>query len=830
MNNLKTLVAPAFIAVLAVVCGVMAFTLDSYSLLVFTLCALAAVVGVGLNILIGLSGQISFGHIAFYAIGAYVSALLSMAGWTLWLALPMAGAVAGLIGALLAIPALRVSGPYLAMITIAFAFVVHHGLIEWRDVTGGSNGLMGIPLPEFADLDPAILLALLAAALMIGALLFYRRLSQSGWGKAMRAVKTSEIAARSLGFNPVISKTLAFALSAALTGLAGGLLAPLLMFINPESFPFSQSILFVLAVIVGGSGMLFGPLIGAVLIVLVPELLSDFAEYRLLIFSLLLLIVLWIAPNGLLGALARRLIKPVRLLPPTSIDQARMAAHLRSRGPSSGLRVSDIGIRFGGVQAAQHVSLQAPAGSITSIIGPNGAGKTTVLNMISGFYAPDSGQIELQQPLAGLPAWKTARAGIARTYQTTLLFGEMSVFDNLLVAMQKGRLGLPFSRAPETQRSLALDLLALVGYRGEVNIPAEDLPHVDRRLVEIARALATAPAVLLLDEPAAGLSRRDTDDLAILLRKLADFGLTVILVEHDMTLVMSVSEHLLVLDAGKPIASGPPSEIRQNPQVIAAYLGGTDYQATARAQPWAGSRDARLYVKDLVIDYGASAVVNKVNLLVNPGELVAILGANGAGKSSILQCLAGLHRASSGSILLDNENIEQTSASLIAAQGLALVPEGRQVFPYLSVRDNLLLGGYSRREAFDTDAEIEAILKRFPRLRDRIDNPAGLLSGGEQQMVAVGRGLMAKPKILLLDEPSLGLSPAMIGELYDALAALRDEGVTILLVDQMANLALQVADRAYVLETGTIVKTGSAAQLREDKDLAAAYLGEGVSA
>ncbi|MDY1046853.1 ATP-binding cassette domain-containing protein [Pseudomonas coleopterorum] len=830
MNNLKTLVAPAFIALLAVVCGVMAFTLDSYSLLVFTLCALAAVVGVGLNILIGLSGQISFGHIAFYAIGAYVSALLSMAGWTLWLALPMAGAVAGLIGALLAIPALRVSGPYLAMITIAFAFVVHHGLIEWRDVTGGSNGLMGIPLPEFADLDPAILLALLAAALMIGALLFYRRLSQSGWGKAMRAVKTSEIAARSLGFNPVISKTLAFALSAALTGLAGGLLAPLLMFINPESFPFSQSILFVLAVIVGGSGMLFGPLIGAVLIVLVPELLSDFAEYRLLIFSLLLLIVLWIAPNGLLGALARRLIKPVRLLPPTSIDQARMAAHLRSRGPSSGLRVSDIGIRFGGVQAAQHVSLQAPAGSITSIIGPNGAGKTTVLNMISGFYAPDSGQIELQQPLAGLPAWKTARAGIARTYQTTLLFGEMSVLDNLLVAMQKGRLGLPFSRAPETQRSLALDLLALVGYRGEVNIPAEDLPHVDRRLVEIARALATAPAVLLLDEPAAGLSRRDTDDLAILLRKLADFGLTVILVEHDMTLVMSVSEHLLVLDAGKPIASGPPSEIRQNPQVIAAYLGGTDYQATARAQPWAGSRDACLYVKDLVIDYGASAVVNKVNLLVNPGELVAILGANGAGKSSILQCLAGLHRASSGSILLDNENIEQTSASLIAAQGLALVPEGRQVFPYLSVRDNLLLGGYSRREAFDTEAEIEAILKRFPRLRDRIDNPAGLLSGGEQQMVAVGRGLMAKPKILLLDEPSLGLSPSMIGELYDALAALRDEGVTILLVDQMANLALQVADRAYVLETGTIVKTGSAAQLREDKDLAAAYLGEGVSA
>ncbi|RJX82605.1 ATP-binding cassette domain-containing protein [Pseudomonas sp. LS-2] len=830
MKDIKTLLGPVSIAVLALFSVAAVFLLDSYSLLVFTLCALAAVVGVGLNVLIGLSGQISFGHIAFYAIGAYISALMTLAGLPLWLAVPAAGVVAGAVGALLAIPALRVTGPYLAMITIAFSFVVHHSLIEWRDVTGGSNGLMGIPLPELADIDPSILLALIATGLMIAALAFYQRLHHSGWGKAMRAVKASEIAARSLGFNPVLSKTLAFALSALLTGLAGALLSPLLMFINPESFPFSQSILFVLAVIVGGSGTLFGPVLGALLIVLVPELLSDFAEYRLLIFSVLLLVVLWIAPNGLLGALARRWIKPTPLTPPSRIDQKRIADYLSHRTGAQGLHIRDIGIRFGGVQAAQGVSLHAPAGSITSIIGPNGAGKTTVLNMISGFYTPDSGQIELDQPLAGLPAWKTARAGIARTYQTTQLFGEMSVLDNVLVAMQKGRLGFIFSRSSAAQRALALDLLALVGYRGAVNIPAEDLPHVDRRLVEIARALATAPSVLLLDEPAAGLSRRDTDALAMLLRQLAGFGLTVILVEHDMALVMAVSERLLVLDAGKPITVGTPAEVQQNERVIAAYLGGTEYQATPRNEAWDGSHDARLYVKDLVIDYGAAPVVNKVNLVVNPGELVAILGANGAGKSSILQCLAGLHRASGGSILLDNENIEQASASNIAGQGLALVPEGRQVFPYLSVRDNLLLGGYSRRDAFDADAEIEAILKRFPRLRDRIDSAAGLLSGGEQQMVAVGRGLMAKPKILLLDEPSLGLSPSMIGELYDALAALRDEGVTLLLVDQMANLALQVADRAYVLETGCVIKSGSAAELREDTELAAAYLGEGACA
>ena len=296
-----------------------------------------------------------------------------------------------------------------------------------------------------------------------------------------------------------------------------------------------------------------------------------------------------------------------------------------------------------------------------------------------------------------------------------------------------------------------------------------------------------------------------------------------------MTMVMSVSDQVLVLDSGQPIAWGKPDEVRNNPDVVRAYLGSTDYQAPPRPEPWSGSRDATLFVKDLVVDYGAAPVVEGVDLVVNPGELIAILGANGAGKSSILQALAGLHPARSGQIVLNNQNIESLDASQIASQGLALVPEGRQVFPELSVRDNLLMGAYTRSDSGDLDQDIEEILVRFPRLRDRISSQAGLLSGGEQQMVAIGRGLMAKPSILLLDEPSLGLAPAMVAELYDALAALRDEGVTLLLVDQMANLALQVADRAYVLETGHVVHSGSADALRNDPELEAAYLGESVA-
>lgn len=823
MANNKSLLC---ISILTLVSFTFCFLLDSYSLLVFTLCALTALVGIGLNILMGMSGQISFGHIAFYALGAYVSALLLINDVPFVLAISVAALSCSMIGCLLAIPAMRVSGPYLAMITIAFAFVVHHGLIEWKGLTGGGNGLMGIPMPELGEIDSSQLLALISTFLLSSALVVYAYLYNSGWGKAMRAVKASPIAARSLGFNPVYTKTLAFGLSACFAGLAGAIVPPLMMYISPSTFPFSQSILFVLVVIIGGTGTLFGPILGAFIVVLLPEVLSPLAEYRLLIFAVLLLAVLWGAPKGVLGEIEARLTRRKVELPPKSVNR-HLLAQFYDRGGNglSGLTVEKIAIQFGGVKAAQNVSFNAQLGEVTSIIGPNGAGKTTVLNMISGFYKPDTGSIRLLTELAGLSADKIARSGIGRTYQTSQLFDDMSVLENLLAAMQNGQLSHPFRSEKPGQRELALNLLALVGYNGSIHTQAQELPHVDRRIVEIARALAICPWVLLLDEPAAGLSRQDTDRLETLLKTIASFGVAVILVEHDMQLVMGVSDQVLVLDAGCPIAIGTPKEVRQNSKVIEAYLGGTNYNAPPRKTKWSGKKEAVLFTKNLTIDYGAAPVVEGVNLEVNPGELVAILGANGAGKSSILQALAGLKRPINGSVGLYDQYIHNYDANEIAMRGLALVPEGRQLFNELSVKDNLLIGAYSRRDKVDLQGEMEEVLNRFPRLKDRINSPAGLLSGGEQQMVAVGRALMAKPKILLLDEPSLGLSPMMIGELYDALANLREDGVTILLVDQMANLALQIADRAYVLETGKIVSSGTSEALLADPELEKAYMG-----
>ncbi|WP_019903156.1 branched-chain amino acid ABC transporter ATP-binding protein/permease [Methylobacterium sp. 77] len=804
--------------------GLVAVT-DGYSYFIIALVALTTLAGTGLNVLLGLTGLISFGHAGFYAIGAYASAILTLSGISFWLALPAAGLLSAVLGGLLSIPAMRVKGPYLAMVTIAFGFIVEHGLIEGGALTGGQNGLVIATGPTlfghpFLERELAILSVLGAGLALYG----FHRLARSRLGLAMRAVRDADVAASSLGFDPVRVKTLAFMISAALTGLAGAVLPPLMLFIAPSSFPFTQSILFVLSVVVGGAGTVLGPLFGALVTVLLPETLSGLAEYRLLFFGLATLVVLWLVPAGIVGSLARLLPRRASETAPKSAgDVASYLAQQRSEA----LSVEGIGITFGGIKAAQDVSLSAAPGAVTSIIGPNGAGKTTVLNMVSGFYRPSAGAIRLAgqdgagRNLAGLPAHRIARAGIARTYQTTRLFGSLSVLDNVALAIAPGRLFRVGMRGDSAE---AAALLAFVGYAGALHRPAAELPHVDRRLVEIARALAGRPRVLLLDEPAAGLTRADTDRLGELLRRIARCGVVVVLVEHDMPLVMGISDHILVMDAGRPIARGDAATVRADPGVLRAYLGGADTPARPRQSPWTGPADAVLSALDLTAGYGAAPVLDRLSLDVRPGETVALLGANGAGKSTAMRSLSGLLRPVEGAVILEDRAIAGLPAHAIARLGLALVPEGRQVFPELSVVENLRLGAHGRGTPIDPN-EVEALLDRFPRLRDRADSRAGLLSGGEQQMLAIARGMMAHPRILLLDEPSLGLAPAMINALYAVVAELRDQGVTILIVDQMAALALTVADRGYVLEQGRVVASGTAAELSADEALAAAYLG-----
>ena len=792
---------------------------NSYWLYLLGLTAVYIVVGTGLNVLTGLSGQVSIGHAGFFAVGAYVSAILTTRyGISFWIALPLSLIMPALLGALLAAPALRVKGPYLAMVTIAFGLVLQNILIEAEPLTGGFNGISNIDKPKLAgvafDLRAHVgfVVALAGASLLV-----FASIAASRFGKRLRAVRDSEIAARSIGIDPWRIKTAAFMVSAAFAGLGGALFAPLSGFISPENFDMMLSIQFLLLVILGGLESRAGPLIGAIAIAALPEALSALTEYRLLFFGSLLLLSLAVMPNGVAGAIAalgaRRQRREVKFTPATDLSEHRVASTRATAwlglGEQATLVADHIGITFGGLKAVDDVSFVARSGEVTGLIGPNGAGKTSVLNMLGGFYACDSGAVSLGQRL--LPSGHSqacARIGVARTFQSTLLFESLSVADNVALALRTGQ-----------ATTMVADLLALVGFAGDPTAPAGSLAFVDRRMVEIARALALQPSALLLDEPAAGLGQTDKALLAATLSQIAACGIVVILVEHDMALVMQACSRLIAMVNGRVLCAGSVAEVQRDPAVLAAYLGTGDALVRGARQD---TGDIILRAEGVGAGYGPIKVLRDVSMVVKRHEMVAVVGANGAGKSTLMRALTGLLPAT-GTIRL-NGVLTAGRADRMARRGLVMVPEGRLVFATLSVRDNLLLGGYCT-SGQEREQNLVAMLKRFPRLAERLHQPAALLSGGEQQMLAIGRGLMAMPAVLILDEPSLGLAPKVVQTLYQIVDQLVTGGMTVILVDQFADMALAIADRGYLMSQGAILHEDSAETLRHDGAVQQAYFG-----
>jgi branched-chain amino acid transport system permease protein len=585
--------------------------LSGYLAYLLTLAAVYTIIAVGLDLLVGHGDQISLGHAGFYALGAYTAAILvARLGWSLWLTLPLALAIAALAGALLALPTLRLEGPYLAMATIAFGLVVQNVLIEWLPLTGGHNGIAGIARPVAGGRplgDTAYCLVVVAAALL--ALAFVAWAVRSLWGRSYRAVCLAPTASAAVGLDGYRLRVGAFALSAALAGLAGALYAGVNSFVSPDSFGFDTSISFLTAVILGGRGTLLGPVLGAGTLVFLPDLLAGLAEYRLLLFGALLLFCIYFLPRGIAGLLrtlaARRRSRPAGPAPvvivedaasppavprPATGDGAALVRRPADDGPAVEaerapgaplLEGRDLTVAFGGFLALRGVDFVVQRGTVHGLIGPNGAGKTTLLNVLGGFQPVVRGRLRFDgRDILGLPPHAVARLGVARTFQHIDLLREESVLTNVESGAwqrcgggARGLLPLVGARAARQARAVALDSLAFVGLAVDPRTPAGALPPGQQRLVELARALATAPRLLLLDEPAAGLTPAEVERLAELVRRIRARGITIVLIEHHVDFVLTCADRVTVLDYGEWIAEGPPEQVRRDPRVIAAYLG-----------------------------------------------------------------------------------------------------------------------------------------------------------------------------------------------------------------------------------------------------------------
>jgi len=494
--------------------------------------------------------------------------------------------------------------------------------------------------------------------------------------------------------------------------------------------------------------------------------------------------------------------------------------------------------RFGGLTAVSGVDLTIRRGEILGVIGPNGAGKTTLVNCVTGLDRFSAGTVLFKgEEITRLPAYAIGRRGIARTFQVVKPLKELSVRDNVAVGAMFGARGR--ERTAGQARDRAGEILTRVGLGHRITHRASDLTIPDLKRLELAKALAMDPEILFLDEVMAGLNSSEVEKAMELLLQIGREGVTLFVIEHVMRAIMGISDRLIVLHYGKKIAEGKPQEIVESPAVIEAYLG-ERFAKRARAAGREGaltpggefrkpkaapSTETLLEIKDLSSGYGEVQILWNVSLEVRRGEVVALVGANGAGKTTLLCTISQLVRPRSGSIRFAQSDLTRARPEEVVAAGIVQVPQGRRLFPGLTVKENLLQGVYLRKDAGRIAADLDWVFGLLPRLKERANQLAGRLSGGEQQMCAIGRALMARPRLLVIDELSLGLAPLVVDQLLALIAQINRDGTTVLLVEQDVQVALEHAHRGYVLETGRVVQTGSAAELLEDPRIRQAYLG-----
>ena len=848
---------------------------NGYWMLEVPLILCLALVVSGANLSFGFAGELQLGQVFMFAVGAYVPMILAVHGITTDVVALMliGGALAVVVGSLVSVPALRIGGWSLAMASFFLVITIPDLTSIFIKYTGGLNGLSGIPNPTLfgSTLGQTGLFEVTAVTTVLW-FVCYRNLVTSRYGVVFRVLRESPILTKSLGFSAFRLKTSVYALGALPAGIAGCLYGYLTLVLEPSTFGLNLGIGVVAASLFGGAESVYGVFFGAAVLQLGPEKSAAFASYSPVIYGLFLVVAAVLLRGGIAGLGKRGLSRAARWIAP-EIENGPPASSARSGGagitnrlvgrrdPASAdtgdqmaaltrvkgkrLEIDGVNKMFGGVKALAGVSLTAEPGEITALIGSNGSGKTTLLNVICGYAVPQAGSVKLNdREISRLKPNEIARLGIGRTFQTPMIPRGVCVRDVVASGRYAGDqigfyasiLRLPqYWRAQRADRREATALLDLVDLTDVANQEAASLPLGTRRLVEVVRALSAEPGVVLLDEPASGLNDEEIERLARLVERLADAGATVIVIEHNFRFIKRISHTVHVLHLGQLIASGTVEAVTKDPQVIESYLGKAPALSAAATGQFHGDRvlvpvdascEPLLVVDSVESGYGDLRVLRGVSLTVAPGSIEVVLGRNGVGKTTLLSNLAGLLPAWKGSITLAGKHVARFAPYRRAAAGIVLVQEGKRIFRQRTVWQNVMLGTHTLQlSRTDRDALCREVLADFPMLGNRLRERAGGLSGGQQQMLAIAQALAGRPKVLLLDEPSAGLAPAIVDDLFIRLRSLADKGLSIVLVEQLADKAIAIADHVTLLDGGRVVAHGAPAEFADADKLKGAYFG-----
>ncbi len=793
--------------------------------------AIYTLYGAAVNLLVGYTGLVPFGASVFFGCASYASAISLLRFLPNEIeALVFSVGFSLVLAAFIGVIILRRRGLYFSLLTLAFSQTAFEIAFKWTALTGGENGLQNVPRPLL--INPTAFHVFALVTVTAGMWLLWR-IAHSPFGRTLQALRDNEQRVRSLGYNTFWLKLVAFVVMGGFIGYAGSLLALLLRGAYADNLGWQHAGDALLMTVLGGVHQFLGPLWGAIAFVILEDRLSALTQNWWLLFAPVILVFALGSPEGIIGLVQRIMGRPRWTLtrpgipPRPEVIAPWQSAHLELDPTRPILQVEGLHKRFGSLVTANDLRIEVFPFQLHSFIGPNGAGKTTFFNMLTGLLPPNAGVIRFQgRDITRMADYRRVRLGLGRSFQILSVFRNLTAFENVRIAVQADRPGAGGlwrdAYAMEAVNARTWSLLDAVGLAGRAAEACENLAHGEKRLLEIAITLATDAKLLLLDEPLAGLAEADREVVGQLIRRLAETH-AVLLIEHDIDRVLALSDRISVLHQGRLIADGKPAEVAADPEVISAYLGTAHGAPRAHAAPApaAGPAPAARPLLELAgvrAGYGGSTVLDGVDLTVGVGEAVALLGRNGVGKTTLLRAITGTVRVSAGGITLDGAPIANRPSFEINRRGISLVPEGRRVFPNLTVIDNLRLA------ARQGGAGLDEVYDLFPKLRMLARSRAESLSGGERQMLAIARALMVPARLILLDEPFEGLAPAIVQEVMAALARLRGT-VAMVIVEHHAETVLPLVDRATVLVNGQVAFTGSARELEADPAMQARLLG-----